>query len=95
MTACVCKDGIERYYASKTRCSACALKEQCTSNKDARIISRYAHEAAHEKAHQIAKTDAYTDASRRRKKVEMHLAHLKKIMRLKWSDGGQVKKFSL
>ncbi len=71
-----------RYYASKTRCSTCALKEQCTSNKDARIVSRYVHEAAHDKAHQIAKTDAYTDASRRRKKVAMLFAHLKKIMRL-------------
>ena len=78
----VSKDGIKRYYASKTHCSTCALKEQCTPNKDARIVSRHVHEAARDKARQIAKTDTSVDASRRRKKVEMLFAHLKKIMRL-------------
>ena len=78
----VSKDGIKRYYASKTHSSTCALKERCTPNKDARIVSRHVHEAARDKAREIAKTDAYADASRRRKKVEMLFAHLKKIMRL-------------
>ena len=78
----VSKDGIKRYYASKSHCSICALKERCTPNKDARIVSRHIHEAARDKAREIAKTDAYADASRRRKKVEMLFAHLKKIMRL-------------
>ena len=77
----VSKDGIKRSYASKTNCSTCALKERCVPNKDARIVSRHVHEAARDKARQIAKTDAYADASRRRKKVEMLFAHLKKIMR--------------
>ena len=78
----VSKDGIKRYYASKTHCSTCALKKRCTPNKDARIVSRHIHEAARDKAREIAKTDAYAEASRRRKKVEMLFAHLKKIMRL-------------
>lgn len=78
----VSKGGIKRYYASKTHCTTCPLKEQCTPNQDARIVSRRVYEAARNKARQIAKTDAYVDASRRRKKVEMLFAHLKKIMRL-------------
>ena len=78
----VSKDGIKRYYASKTHCATCALKEQCTPNQDARIVSRHIHEEARDKARQVVKTDAYADASRRRKKVEMLFAHLKKIMRL-------------
>ena len=77
----VSKDGIKRYSASKKHRSACALKEQCVPNKDARIVSRHDYEAARDKARQIAETDAYVDASRRRKKVEMPFALLKKIMR--------------
>ncbi|MBM7070282.1 hypothetical protein IU397_22215 [Actibacterium sp. 188UL27-1] len=47
--ASVSKDGIKRYYASKTHCSTCALKERCKPNKDARIVSRHVQEAAHDK----------------------------------------------
>ncbi|WP_217358797.1 transposase [Thalassococcus sp. S3] len=47
-----------------------------------RKIPRHIREDARDIARQIAKTDAYTDASRRRKKVEMLFAHLKKILQL-------------
>ena len=76
------KDGFRKYFARKQDCSACALKEQCTPNQPTRKISRHVHEAARDAARCILTTDAYTDASRRRKKVEMLFAHLKRILRL-------------
>jgi ABC-type ATPase with predicted acetyltransferase domain len=51
-------------------------------NQPRRKIARHVHEAARDAARHIVKTDAYADASRRRKKVEMLFAHLKRILRL-------------
>jgi hypothetical protein len=48
----------------------------------ARKIARSVHEAARDKARAIAKTEAYADSRRKRKKVEMLFAHLKRILRL-------------
>ncbi|MCA0873706.1 transposase [Seohaeicola saemankumensis] len=76
------KDGFRKYFARKQDCSACALKEQCTPNQPTRKISRHVHEAARDAARHIVTTHAYADASRRRKKVEMLFAHLKRILRL-------------
>ncbi|MCA0928816.1 transposase [Ruegeria profundi] len=76
------KDGFRKYFARKQDCSACALKQQCTPNQPTRKISRHVHEAARDTARRIVTTDAYADASRRRKKVEMLFAHLKRILRL-------------
>ena len=76
------KDGFRKYFARKQDCSACVLKEQCTPNQPTRKISRHVHEAARDTARRIVTTDAYADASRRRKKVEMLFAHLKRILRL-------------
>lgn len=76
------KDGFRKYFARKQDCSACTLKQQCTPNQPTRKISRHVHEAARDAARRIATTDAYADASRRRKKVEMLFAHLKRILRL-------------
>ncbi len=76
------KDGFRKYFARKQDCSACELKEQCTPNQPTRKISRHVHEAARDAARCIVTTDAYADASRRRKKVEMLFAHLKRILRL-------------
>jgi transposase len=78
----VSKDGFRRYYASKKDCSGCTLKARCTPNQPARKIARHLHEAARDAARRIATTDAFADASRRRKKVEMLFAHLKRILRL-------------
>ena len=74
----VSKDGFRRYYARQRDCRACPLKERCTPNQPARKIARHVHEAARDAARRIATTDAYVDASRRRKKVEMLFAHLKR-----------------
>jgi hypothetical protein len=76
------KDGFRKYFASQKDCSACALKERCTPNQPTRKISRHVHEAARDAARHIATTDAYVEARRRRKKVEMLFAHLKRILRL-------------
>ncbi len=76
------KDGFRRYYARQQDCRACVLKARCTPNQPARKIARHVHEAARDAARRIATTDAYVDASRRRKKVEMLFAHLKRILRL-------------
>jgi transposase len=76
------KDGFRKYFARQKDCSACALKERCTPNQPTRKISRHLHETARDAARRIATTDAYVEASRRRKKVEMLFAHLKRILRL-------------
>jgi transposase len=76
------KGGFRRYFARKKDCSACPLKAQCTPNQPTRKIDRHVHEAARDVARGIATTDAHVDASRRRKKVEMLFAHLKRILRL-------------
>ena len=78
----VSKDGFRRYYARQGDCAACAFKESCCPNQPRRKIARHVQEAARDAARRIATTDAYVDASRRRKKVEMLFAHLKRILRL-------------
>jgi len=78
----VSKDGFRRYYARQADCAACALKDRCCPNQPRRKIARHVHEAARDTARRIATTDAYVDAGRRRKKVEMLFAHLKRILRL-------------
>ncbi|MCO5056943.1 MAG: transposase [Rhizobiaceae bacterium] len=78
----ISKDGFIRYYARKGDCSACALKPQCTPNQPARKIARHVYEGARDLAREIATTDAYVDTQRRRKKVEMLFAHLKRILKL-------------
>src|SRR6202042_3025158 len=51
-------------------------------NVPARKIARSVHEGARDKVRAIAKTEAYAVSCRERKKVEMRLAHLKRILRL-------------
>ncbi len=76
------KSGFRRYFARKQDWSTCTLKAQCTPNQSTRKIDRHVHEAARDVARRIATSDAYVEASRRRKKVEMLFAHLKRILRL-------------
>ena len=78
----ISKDGFIRYYARKGDCSSCALKPQCTPYQPARKIARHIYEGARDLAREIATTDAYVDTQRRRKKVEMLFAHLKRILGL-------------
>ena len=57
-------------------------KSRDTWYQPARKIARHVHETARDVARRITATGAYVEASRRRKKVEMLFAHLKRILRL-------------
>ena len=76
------KDGFIRYFARQADCSVCSLKTKCTPNQPTRKISRHVCEGARDLARELAETDAYVDSQRRRKKVEMLFAHLKRILGL-------------
>lgn len=78
----VTKQGFMRYFARKSDCSVCPLKAQCAPNQPARTVTRHIYEGARDLAREIATTDAYIDTQRRRKKVEMLFAHLKRIIKL-------------
>ena len=75
-------DGTRRYRASKMDCDACELKARCCPNAVARKIPRDLDEDARDVARALAGTPEYEAACRRRKKVEMLFAHLKRILRL-------------
>ncbi len=68
--------------ASKLDCDLCELKAQCCPNDVARKIPRDLHEDARDVARALAATPQYVEACRRRKKIEMLFAHLKRILRL-------------
>ena len=70
------------YRASKFDCDPCTLKPRCSPNAPARKIPRSIHEGARNMARNIAKTDAFLTSRRERKKIEMLLAHLKRILQL-------------
>ena len=71
-----------RYRASKYDCKECLLKKYCCPNQPARKVLRHVYEGARDLARELSLTDAYVDSQRRRKKVEMLFAHLKRIMKL-------------
>ena len=70
------------YRASKYDCDVCELKQRCCPKMPARKVPRSIHEQARDVARDIAKTDAYVRSRRKRKKIEMLFAHLKRILRL-------------
>ena len=78
----IMKDNSLRYRASKRDCQACPLKPRCCPQAPARKISQSIYEGARDLAREIAKTEAYQTSRRRRKKVEMLFAHLKRILKL-------------
>ena len=71
-----------RYRASKYYCDGCMLKRYCGPKEPARKVLRPIYEGARNLARKLSLTDAYVDSQRRRKKVEMLFAHLKRIMKL-------------
>lgn len=75
-------DNMIRYRASKYDCKECLLKKYCCPKEPARNVSRHIYEGARDLARELSLTDAYVDSQRRRKKVEMLFAHLKRIMKL-------------
>jgi hypothetical protein len=74
--------GTRLYRASKSDCDTCRLKAQCCPNALVRKIPRDLHEDARDVARAHAATPQYVEACRRRKKVEMLFAHLKRILPL-------------
>ena len=70
------------YRASKYDCDACELKPRCCPKMPARKVPRSIYENARDVAREIAKTEAYATSRRKRKKIEMLFAHLKRILRL-------------
>jgi DDE family transposase len=78
----VTAEGTRLYRASKLDCDVCKLKAQCCPNALARKVPRDLHEDARDVARAHAATPEYVEACRRRKKVEMLFAHLKRILRL-------------
>ena len=76
------EDGMRRYRASKKDCDVCELKPRCCPNDVIRKIPRHVDEDARDVARALAGTPEYEVACRRRKKVEMLFAHLKRILRL-------------
>jgi hypothetical protein len=77
----IAADGTRRYRASKMDCDACELKARCCPNAVARKIPRDVDEDARDVARALVGTPEYEAACRRRKKVEMLFAHLKRILR--------------
>jgi len=78
----VTAEGTRLYRASKKDCDVCEVKARCCPNVVARKIPRDLHEDARDVARALASTPEYEAACRRRKKVEMLFAHLKRILRL-------------
>jgi Transposase DDE domain len=74
----VTAEGTRIYRASKLDCDICKLKAQCCPNAIPRDLDEDARDVA--RAH--AATPEYVEGCRRRKKVEMLFAHLKRILRL-------------
>jgi transposase len=69
------------YRASKSDCSICALKPQCTT-APTRKVSRDIDEDVRDQVRALASTEAFQVSRRERKKVEMRFAHMKRIHRL-------------
>ena len=78
----IAADGTRRYRASKKDCDVCELKARCCPNAVARKIPRDLDEDSRDVARALAGTPEFEVACRRRKKVEMLFAHLKRILRL-------------
>jgi transposase len=71
-----------RYLASTYDCRGCLFKAQCCPKAAFRIIPRSIYEEARDVARALAKTEAFEQSLRKRKRVEMLFAHLKRILRL-------------
>lgn len=71
-----------RYRASKADCQMCPMKEQCCPNSETRSLQRGKLEIVRDFARSCTASAFNEIASRRRKKVEMLFAHLKRILGL-------------
>ncbi len=70
-----------RYRAPKQDCERCALKVQCGPGQPHRKATPSQHEEARDVVRRLCETPDYLQSHRDRKKVEMLLAHLERILR--------------
>src|ERR671930_379403 len=76
-------DGETLYYRAKTRdCRSCILKAQCCPKLPMRRIQRSIYEQARDVALALAKTEAFERSRHDRRRVDMLVAHLTRILRL-------------
>ena len=71
-----------KYRALKADCQNCPSKPKCCPNSDTRAISREKYEIVRDFARRCVNSEFNWTAQRRRKKVEMLFAHLKRILGL-------------
>lgn len=75
-------DRIKSYFAGKDTCGACPIKKACT-DAPFRTVTRHMDEEARQTVRELRDTAAYDESRRRRKKVEMLFAHLKRHLGFK------------
>jgi transposase len=75
-------DSTVLYRSRNLECASCPLKPRCCPNTPQRKIARSVYEASRDVARALAHTEAYRDSRKKRKKVEMLFAHLKRILKL-------------
>lgn len=73
---------IKSYFAGKDTCGACPIKKACT-DAPFRTVTRHMDEEARQTVRDLRDTAAYDESRRRRKKVEMLFAHLKRHLGFK------------
>jgi transposase len=71
-----------KYRALKADCVNCPSKDKCCPNSDVRALSREKYEIVRDFARHCTASEFNPAAQRRRKKVEMLFAHLKRILGL-------------
>ncbi|MBW4710049.1 IS1182 family transposase [Roseobacter sp. YSTF-M11] len=75
-------DRIKNYFAGRETCGTCPIKKACT-DAPFRTVTRHMDEEARQTVRDLRDTAAYDESRRRRKKVEMLFAHLKRHLGLK------------
>ena len=75
-------DRIKSYFAGKDTCGECPIKKACT-DAPFRTVTRHMDEEARQAVRDLRDTVAYDESQRRRKKVEMLFAHLKRHLGFK------------
>ena len=73
---------VKAYYASKETCGVCPIRKACT-DAPFRTVTRHMDEEARQTVRDLRHTSAYEVGRRRRKKVEMLFANLKRHLGLR------------
>ncbi|NSX57046.1 transposase [Parasulfitobacter algicola] len=75
-------DRIKSYFASKETCGECPIRKACT-DAPFRTVTRHMDEEARQTVRDLKHTWQYDESRRRRKRVEMLFAHLKRHLGLR------------